>query len=260
MTEISPEMQEQIEQKMSELEEQDFLRAGMGYDDFANEYSKLLAQVEEDQTALVAAGFDYEKMEEYAALLTLLTLAHGERVASEADTEEFQDEFKQEMPLAKENRALLLAAAKFVVAKTKTAESRRVYKMVRKGNSDTDALNDVVTLSNFLQRYPELMQQVRPGGTAIDEPLLDSAKKRALSLIDLKGKVSTASDNTDSQIDQQNRLITLIVLAKQDIKLYADMAYYNNVDYYNRHYASETIRQYNKKSTDESETVQTQEQ
>lgn len=65
----------------------------------------------------------------------------------------------------------------------------------------------------------------------------------ALKLLKLKGTADAARDDTMDQVDRQNRLISLCVAAEREIKLFAEMAFFDDIERYNRFYASAAIRE-----------------
>ena len=88
----------------------------------------------------------------------------------------------------------------------------------------------------------DIVSKVRPGNITIDKPFLKKVEKEALELLKLKGEADAASDDISKQVDRKNRLLTLMVTAERDMKLFAEMAFFNNIEHYNRHYASESLR------------------
>lgn len=239
---LSEEMNRRIEEQMAALTRDALLRPGMSYNDFTREYSELLAQAEEDEVPLRAAGFDFSTMDLYAGYLEKLVLEHGERVNAEAETGEARETFAEGMPRAREDKALLMAVGRYVEARTEGPEAKRVLDRVRKRRGDVDTLNDNIALVGFARRFKTLVLEVRPGGQVIDDALLTRIENDARRLLRVRGQAVAAADDTSLQVDRQNRLITLCVEAKREIKLFAEMAFYNDADRYNRCYASDAGR------------------
>ena len=59
---IPDQIDAQVEQEIASVGSGDYLRPGRSYNDFLNEFSGLLAQVEEDKPAITGAGFPWKKM------------------------------------------------------------------------------------------------------------------------------------------------------------------------------------------------------
>jgi hypothetical protein len=90
----------------------------------------------------------------------------------------------------------------------------------------------------------------------IDEAELVRIETEALALLKLRGESSTDAKTPSTQVGRKGRIVSLCVTASQEIRLLAEMAFYNDLDRYNRFYASA-----HKTSTgsSESETQPTQE-
>ena len=245
---ISEEMERIIENEMSSLDE--LLRSGCAYDDFMQEFSRLLGQAEVDQAPLMAAGFRYEElMPKYGAYHEKLALEHGERVNAEVDGSEAADAFKAAMPEAETDRKRLMAMGRYVTDRVMTGEPKRILDQVRKGRGHVDTLNDNIVMAGFARRYAEIVAEVRPGGQAIDEAFLERVEKNALSLLKLHGQAVSADDETSRRVARQNQLITLCLLAEREIKRFADAAFYDDTDRYNRDYARRVPRRQTGAST-----------
>jgi hypothetical protein len=235
---LSAEMNEKIEQEMAALDKDNLLRPGMSYNDFVGDYTNVIAQAQKDMPLLSGAGFDASQMPLYTGYLDKLVLEQGERVAVEGETTESEAAFAASMPTAREDKRMLMAMGRFVVRRTKSPEAKRVYKMVRAGSGDVDTLNDNVAMVSFARKYKDYVAKVRPGGRVIDEPELVRIETEALALLKLRGESSTDAKTPSTQVGRKARIVSLCVTASQEIRLLAEMAFYNDLDRYNRFYAS----------------------
>ncbi len=242
-----------VEQEIKTLTPDQLVRTGRAYNDFISEFSGLSAQAQEDRIALEAAKFTWDRMPKFDYYLEKIPTVQAERIVAEGTQEEVVEEFSQRMDKAENTKKLLLAAASFIVQKTNNPDDKRVYDQIRKGNGTTDALGDIITLVKFCEGHRDLLAQVSPGGQDIDDAYMEEANTEALDLIKLKGVAEKASDNIDQQVDRRNRLLTLMVLAEREIKLYAKMAFYDNLDYYYKHYASDVLRKKRKRAENKEE-------
>ena len=68
------------------------------------------------------------------------------------------------------------------------------------------------------------------------------SEQKALGLIKLRGEVVADGDDSKEQVDRQNRLMTLCINAQREIKLFAEMAFYDDTERYNQFYASDARR------------------
>ncbi len=243
---LSPALETLIEQEMAALTKDDFLRPGMAFDKHVGEYSNLLAQEKEDETLLSQAGFNTSLMAKYYGYLDMITRVHGDRVVAESDKKESRKEFNLKMPEAKEDKKVLMAVGRYIVNRTDNHEDKKVYDTVAKGYGDVDTLTDNVTMAAFLRKHKSLAQEVKPGGKTVDASYLDDVEQKSLGLIKLRGEAITADDDSKEQVDRQNRLMTLCIQAQREIKLFAEMAFYNATDRYNQFYASDEMRKQNK--------------
>ena len=249
--ELSPALETLIEQEMAALTKGDYLRPGMGFDKHVGEFSNLLAQGKEDETLLTQAGFKFSLMSKFYGYLEMITKTHGERVVAESDKKESRKEFNLKMPEAKKDKKLLMAVGRYIVKRTDSKEDKKVYDMVADGHGDVDTLTDIVTIAAFLRKNKDLTAEVRPGGKTVDAGYLDNVEQKAINLIKLRGEAITSDDDSKEQVDRQNRLMTLTINAQREIKLYAEMAFYDDTDRYDQFYASDVIRQKNKDAAKE---------
>ena len=83
-------------------------------------------------------------------------------------------------------------------------------------------------------------------GKTVDDAYLIQVEENALGLLKLRGEAIAAGDDARGQVDRQNRLMTLCINAQREIKLFAEMAFYDDTERYNKFYASATIRQQRK--------------
>ena len=252
--ELTPALETLIEQEMAALTKGDYLRPGMGFDKHVGELSNLLAQVKEDEVPLTQAGFKFSLMSKFYGYLEMITKTHGERVVAESDKKESRKEFNLKMPEAKKDKKLLMAVGRYIVKRTDSKEDKKVYDMVADGYGDVDTLTDIVTMAALMRKHEGLAQEVRPGGKTVDAGYLDSAEEKALGLIKLRGVAITSDDDSKEQVDRQNRLMTLSINAQREIKLYAEMAFYDDPDRYDQFYASDVIREQRKSAEKDQET------
>lgn len=252
---LAPALVTLIENEMAALEKKDFLRPGMGFDKHVGEFSNLLAQVKEDEVPLTQAGFEFSLLSKFYGYLEMITQVHGDRVVAESDKKASRKEFNEKMPEAKEVKKLLMAVGRYIVTRTESNEDKKVYDMVRKGHGDVDTLTDIVTMAAFLRKHDPLTQEVRPGGKTVDAGYLDDVERKALDLIKLRGEAITSDDDSKEQVDRQNRLMTLTINAQREIKLFAEMAFYDDPDRYDQFYASDEKRKMNKETQSASESA-----
>jgi len=244
--ELTPALETQIEQEMAVLTKDDYLRPGMGFDKHVGEFSNLLAQVKEDEVPLTQAGFEFSLLAKFYGYLEMITRTHGDRVVAESDKKESRKEFNLKMPEAKKDKKLLMAVGRYIVKRTDSKEDKKVYDMVSEGYGDVDTLTDIVTMAALLRKHEGLAQEVRPGGKTVDAGYLDDVEEKAIDLIKLRGVAITSDDDSKEQVDRQNRLMTLSINAQREIKLYAEMAFYDDPDRYDQFYASDEMRKMNK--------------
>lgn len=239
---ITAELNVKIESEMENLDRELLLKPGRSYNDFTDDFSGLLAQTEVDRELLIATGFDYSKMDEYKAILEKMVSIYGERVASEGSIDDSVKMFREEMTKAKENKKLLAAVTRFIIERTNNSDVKKTYEMIRKGNSQVDILSDIIALVNVIKMYPDIYPQIKPAGQNIDETFLDDVHNHALNLVALKGKSDTAINDSSENVDRLNRIISLAVAAEREIKLFAEIALYNDIERYNKDYASTSLR------------------
>ena len=247
---ITAEQEAQIEQEMNALDKDDLLRPGMAYDEFVGEYSELLAQATEDETILGQTGFDGSLIPKNYGYMEKLAAEHAARINAESFKQESREEFDTRMPEADKDKRLLMAVGRYIVNRTDATDDKKIFDMVRDGHGDVDTLTDNITMASFIKNHKDLAQEVRPGGKAVDESYLAQVEENAMGLLKLRGEAITAGDDAKVQIDRQNRLMTLRIKAQREIKLFAEMAFYDDTERYNQFYASAAKRKANKASTE----------
>ncbi len=60
---------------------------------------------------------------------------------------------------------------------------------------------------------------------------LDEARVLAHKLIDMRGEVTAASDDGSYHVDRVNKLLTLYIRTQREIKLFAEIAFYDENEY-----------------------------
>ncbi|MBN2528340.1 MAG: hypothetical protein JXR76_18270, partial [Deltaproteobacteria bacterium] len=234
-----------IAEEMKSIQKTDWLRPGMAYDLFSGEFSQLLAQAKGDLALLEAAGFDGAQLPKYEAYYRELNAVHGKRVVAEEAMVYAREQFGSQMPQAENARRRLMAVARYVVMRSGSDKAQKVYDMIRSGSSDVDKLSDIITTVEFVRNHMTLANEVRPGGQPIDETWLAKTEEMAHQLLKLRGQALVSDNTPQEQIEKQNQLLTLCIRAQRDIKLFAEMAFYDDVDRYNRYYASAEMRRKN---------------
>ena len=235
-------IKQQIEDKMAALTEAEYRHPDGGLDDFMTDISRLIGQAKKDRTELERANFPYEtSMPLYEGYLEILALEHGQRVNADQQRGDAQVQFAEGMPLAQNHRKILMKAARFVVAKSTDEEPMKVYKMIQKGRGQVDTLNDNISLVAFCTSHQDLASKINPDGQAITPEYLGTVETQAVSMLKLRGETSMAEGERNRRVDRQRRLITLLLNAEQDIKLYADAAFVFDSDRYNNDYVKPFI-------------------
>ncbi|KMQ50422.1 hypothetical protein CHISP_2669 [Chitinispirillum alkaliphilum] len=235
---ISPEMRSFIEEKITALTEADYQRIPMGIQDFFDEKSAVMAQVHKDKDALIAAGFDWDRMEEFEACFEMLLLAHGQRVVSIPDNPDERATYYSELAIAEDDRKVLRLVLDYIAQETNDRDVQRIYRMIQSGHGMVDTMVDNISFTKIISRYPELASQIRPGGRMVTPEYLEEVKRRSLTLLRMRGVVVRDGVPANEAVDYQNRIITLCVQALTYVRRFARAAFYNDLSYYNSNYAS----------------------
>jgi hypothetical protein len=239
---LTPELRAEIENEVSALNKRDFRRPGTSMNGFIDEYSGILAQAVKDQTALVAAGFDWSRMDKYNGYLEMLSQSYGERLGTTPVSPEMRVQFDVKLSLAQKDRRQLGIVASYIVEQTDNHDVRRNYRHIAQGSGTMDTLTDNLGLVAMIREFPQLASQIRPGGVLLDDPYLEAANIRAIELLRMKGIVVDRGVVANGTVDRQNRLLTLCLRARTEIRTFAAAAFFDDVEYYNRNYASPSTR------------------
>lgn len=244
------------EQEMAQLTADRLQKINRKYSDFLLEFTGCIAQVEEDKVALIAANFDWTLLPKYEFYLEKMPQVQAERIVAQGEQADAVEEFTLRMAEAELVKKVLLVMAAYILYRKNDPEDKRIYNEVRRDSGDTDTLSDIVTLVNFGRTNMALVSQISPGGQKIDEEYFTKATKDVKDLMRLKGISEKTLDNIDSRVDRKNRLLTLMVLAEREMKFFAKAAFFNDLDYYYKHYASDTLRKKRKRSEKKEEESQ----
>jgi hypothetical protein len=234
---IDPKVDAKIEGDMAALVR--LLRTGMSFNDYTGEFTDLIGQAKEDKKALVDSGLGWDIIEKSEAYLEKLAIEHGNRIASEGMEAEVEEQFRELMPRANAAKKIMMVVLRYIIARTQDKDIMRAYDMIRKGYGNMDTLHDILAGTSIIYNNLEYLSQVRPGGQEITQKHIDDARALATKLIDMRGEVTAAADDGSEHVDCVNRLLTLCILAQREIKLFAEIAFYDNPEHYDRHYASD---------------------
>ncbi len=226
----------EIEAEIAALTPDKYRRPGISLDAFLADYGQTLAQADTDKDKLTGAKFDWTKMEKYRGYLELLTIAHGERIGLAPATIEKQPEYIAKMEIVKADRRYMSRVANHIVDVTNDKSAAHSLKAINKGSGDIDILNDIMSFIPFIKRYPDLAKQICPNCVEITDSYLDQAKDRAIELFQMRGYVKGSPEN--SNVDRQNRILTLCLNAQSEIKKFADSAFCEDQDYYSANYSN----------------------
>ena len=229
-----------IENEAAALTKKQFRRPSMSINKFIGEFSALLAQADEDKEKLIVSGFNWSRMPLFTALFETLNLAYGERIGTMLEVPEKRALFDQNMALANSDRRRLGIVATHIVEKSKSRKAAQVYRYIAKGSGIVDTLTDNLGLVTLIREFAQIAFEIRPGGKEITPEYLDEVCSRALELLQLKGFVIEKGVPKNSAVDRQNRLLTLAMDAQSYIRKYAYAAFFEDIEYYNSNYASES--------------------
>lgn len=239
-------MDELIESNLAVLKNSNLLRSGRSNTVFIDEFSRLLAQAEEDKTDLKNAGFNIELLEMYKAILKKTALAYSKRTS--AQTDEKTKKYRVDVLKAKSTKRELSMLIRFLIIKTKNSEIIESYNNIKKNYKHLELLEDNIKMINIIKRNFEIVSQLSPNGKKITKEYLDQLQNEIIDIIALKGIVDTTISEETKSVNKLNRLLTLAVLAEREIKLFAKAAFFNNDNHYKKNYVSPTIRKFHKAS------------
>ncbi len=228
----------EIEAEIAALNPDKYRRPAMSLDAFLADYGQTLAQADTDKDKLTGAKFDWTKIEKYRGYLELLTITHGERIGLTPATIEKQPEYIAKMDIVKSDKRYMSRIANHIVDVTNDKSAAHSLKAINKGSGDIDVLNDIMSFIPFIKRYPDLAKQICPNCVEVTDSYLDQARDRAIELFQMRGYVVNKGLPENSNVDRQNRILTLCLNAQSEIKKFADSAFCENQDYYNSNYAS----------------------
>lgn len=228
------EQNDPVEKDMMELDTSKLQRLRGGIDDFQDEYTKIVAQAEQDLPKLIAAGFDGSKLPKFQAYQEKLLFEHAKRVNAEPGISD--SEYKVLVNQSKRDRTILMAAARFIHKRTNKAEDKKVYSKIVKKQGILNILNGNIALAEFARKNAEIVKEVRPDGQVIDETFLSRVEADATKLLKLKGSSSATDTNLNEIIERQNRILSLCVSALKEIKTFAEQAFIFDPVHYSKGY------------------------
>ncbi len=250
---VDPRMQDEVERRVAALSPREFQRPSMSIDDFIKEMGGTLGQACADRKRLEQSGFDWGQMPLYNALFENLLDACRDRSTALANTPAAKLLFDEQLKAALEDRAVLKEVASVIVKRTGDDHLKKTYLRIIRGNSRVKLLTSIEDLIAFVENYPQIVSQTRPGGIVIDRPFLDRAKARVEELLALKGIVINDGNPENRAVLRQNALITLCLSAQTAIKDAAHTAFFNDISYYRKSYCSEARRAKDRRLRDKKE-------
>lgn len=237
---LTPEMIKYIDTLAAELKERQFRRLNKGANKFIGEFSGNLSQVEIDLPALTSAGFDSSKLPLYKSLFEVLVATIGDRRGLAPNEPEKKAYFDQQMEKLELDRKRLIIVCGHIAEKCGDRVIASNYrKIVQEGSGKIDKMTDTVALNSIVRKYLKLASEIRPGGMLIDETYCDEAYARAFELLTMCGVSVVQGIPQSDLVDRQNRIVTLCLNAQSEIKKFAAAAFFDNIEYYNSHYASD---------------------
>jgi hypothetical protein len=231
---ISQEMQDEINKEMFGLPKDGLMRAGRGQQKFVDLYTKMVAQMETDKTALINAGLTEEKYQKYSGYLDVLINCYGMRHGIIETPQDKRVYFEEQYKISGKDRNRMLRVAKHIVDMNPKEE--KTYKHVIDGSGYIDNLLDVVTLKGMITNNLQYAAQIRPGNFTVDEAYCIEADKRATELLHIRGFVVEKGVPVNESVNRLNRIITLCRKAIADIQKWADAAFLETPEYYNENY------------------------
>lgn len=111
---ITPEVQTVIETMMNAIGRKEIQKPGMAMNTFTDNFSALLAQMDNDIENLVAAGFKRDNTVLYRSFFEYLLITHGERRGVLEVTPEKKQYFNSEFTKAETDKKRLLVVGRHV--------------------------------------------------------------------------------------------------------------------------------------------------
>lgn len=235
---VSPELASQIEQESNALTQNDLRKPGISINRFMNNYSKILAGVENDLQILVSAGFDSSTLPRSRALFELLSLAYGEYRGKTQKSAERKKNFDQQMTIASMDKKRLRIVCSYIAKKCEDKNIQQNIRTIKSRTGIVDTLNDNLAMVAIIREYPQIALQVKPGGLSVDDSYCNEVKNRAVELLMLRGLIINRGKTQDDTMDRLNRLLTLCIKVVSEIKMFAKIAFFDNPNYYSSNYST----------------------
>jgi Arc/MetJ family transcription regulator len=245
---ISVDLQKRIEKDLLAQDPKKYLRPGIAYDTFLMEFGENINQMEKDKQQILLTGFDWSEIDYFKALHETALIALGFRIGGlplENEEKELYDKKIQELL---KKRRYLMAVGRHIVKATDDKDVATAFARIVKGTGTNDSLVDIISLSSFLQEFPELMGAIKPAGITIDKAFIDSALEDAVKILQARGIY--VGNEPNEKVLRQSGLISLCVKAQGDLKEYAYNAFIDNLEHYNKYYASKAKRDARKSQGD----------
>jgi hypothetical protein len=236
---LTPEVEAVVEKMMARLNKEDFERSGLAQQKFLDYVLSTNAQMVTDRTSLVNAGFNDSNVELYLGMQEILMLTYGKRYGL-SETPEQKVAFDEKFSISEKDKMRMLIVAKHIVDKAGDPKITRNYKHIIKGDSIVDTLTDNLALGALIDKNQHIASEIKPGGIAIDTTYTANATKLAVELLAIKGFVVEKGTPVSAHVDRLNRIVTLCVRAVEDIRKFAEAAFFEDPEYFKKNYPAIT--------------------
>lgn len=246
---VSPKTREQIEKEMSEVTS--YRSSPLTAHETIGYMSSVLAQFEKDEKVLAAAGADVSKKPYFYGLFETLSAVNVDRVTSVGEISPESKEFREKAGKIEDTGKMLRVVVNHIVKKSDDPKVERIYRQIRDGSGQVNALQDVLSYIQMIRFHPELAAEVNPGGVKVTSKLLDEVERQTAALLKKVGAATGDGYARNVNVERQKQILTLCLDAIAYIKDYAKIAFYNDMEYYSKNYLPRVRRSGGKSASDE---------
>lgn len=246
---LAPEMKKLIDEKLANLDHEHQTR--LTIKQVMDRFSRMVAQVDVDKDALITTNFDWTKQSYYNALSIYLYETHAERTAAEGKGPGAQ--LREHMPKFNTIHKKLSLVCNFAIEKTGNQNLQTAYNKIKEKGNNLDTLQDILALAVVLRDFIDIVAAFTPGGTLVNDEYLDTVTKEVEDLLQENGETNNSGTERGKLVDKQRRLITLCLDAIDEIRIYAEGTFYDNMDYFKQHYQIYDFHKNRESHTEEDE-------
>lgn len=203
---------------------------------FTREFSRYVEQMKLDKLRLHMSGMPQEIYEKLITYDYLISRNVSDQSQFKLGEQKISPDFKSKMEKIGLYHNTLVIGIQFVIYETNDDTIRRAFTRLRRGDRHVDLLRECVGYASLIEEYLNVAENIRPGGTVIDQTYINHVRNAAVEMLESHGETLSAITDVSNLEDDQHRLVTLCMNGLEKLKMYARAAFLQDREYFKKHY------------------------